>query len=194
MKVFELFHPSRHAEAGHGLYRALVAQARRTDFYLACGVPDTVDGRFDMIALHAALLLRRLKRDGETTAQLSQAVFDAMFADMDQNLREMGVGDLVVGKRVKDMVKMFYGRLSAYEAGLAEDNGVLAHALRRNLFRKGEPRPRDVAAMAGYLRREAASLDGQPAGQLLAGEVSFGLPPGAKITERRKDHDGREGA
>ena len=183
MKIFKLFRPSRHAEAGQGLYRALVEQARRTDFYLVCGVPDTVDGRFDMIALHAAILLRRLKRDREKTAKLSQAVFDAMFTDMDQNLREMGVGDLVVGKRVKGMVKMFYGRLSAYETGLAEGNGILAQALRRNLFRKDEPRPRDVAAMADYLQREAASLDGQSAERLLAGEVSFGLPPGAEDGE-----------
>ena len=180
MKMFEHFRPSRHAKAGQGLYRALVAQARRPDFYLASGVPDTVDGRFDMIALHAALLLRRLKRDREKTAELSQAVFDAMFDDLDQNLREMGVGDLVVGKRVKGMVKMFYGRLLAYDTGLAEGNGVLAQALRRNLFRKDEPRPRDVAAMAGYLRREATALDGQPAERLLAGEVSFGVPPGAE--------------
>jgi cytochrome b pre-mRNA-processing protein 3 len=179
MKIFEMFRLSRPTEAGQGLYRALVEQARRTEFYLVSGVPDTVDGRFDMIALHASLLLRRLKRDHAKTAKLSQAVFDAMFIDMDQNLREMGVGDLVVGKRVKGMVKMFYGRLSAYDAGLAEGNGVLVQALRRNLFRKDEPRPRDVAALAGYLRREAASLEGQAAEQLLAGEISFGLPPGA---------------
>ncbi|MDP6788772.1 MAG: ubiquinol-cytochrome C chaperone family protein [Rhodospirillales bacterium] len=180
MKILEIFRRSRHAKAGRELYQALVAQARRTDFYLVSGVPDTVDGRFDMIALHAALLLRRLKREHTKTAQLSQAVFDAMFNDMDHNLREMGVGDLIVGKRVKGMVKMFYGRLSAYEAGLAQDNGGLSDALRRNLFRKGEPNPRDVAAMADYLRREAASLDDQPAGQLLAGQISFGLPPGAR--------------
>ncbi len=179
MRVFELFRPSRHAEAAQGLYQALVAQARRTEFYLTRGVPDTVDGRFDMIALHAAIVLRRLKQDHERTAELSQALFDAMFADMDQNLREMGVGDLVVGKRVKGMVKMFYGRLSAYETGLAEGDDVLARALRRNLFRKDEPRPRDVAAMADYVRRAAASLDAQPAERLLAGEVSFGSPPGA---------------
>jgi cytochrome b pre-mRNA-processing protein 3 len=180
MKIFEMFRPSRHVEAGQELYRALVAQARRTEFYIACGVPDTVDGRFDMIALHASLLLRRLKRDQMKTALLSQAVFDAMFYDMEHNLREMGVGDLVVGKRVKGMVKMFYGRLSAYEEGLAEGNGVLIEALRRNLFRKGEPRSRDVAVMASYLQREATSLDGQPAAQLLAGKISFGLPPDAQ--------------
>lgn len=177
MNVFEYFRPSRHVEAGQGLYQAVVAQARQTDFYLACAVPDTVDGRFDMIALHAALLLRRLKQDHEKTTKLSQALFDAMFTDMDQNLREMGVGDLVVGKRVKSMVKMFYGRLSAYETGLAESDDTLAQALRRNLFRKDEPHPRDVVAMAGYVRREAASLDGQQTEQLLAGEVVFGLPP-----------------
>lgn len=179
MKVFDFFRPSRHAKAGKGLYQAVVAQARRQDFYLASGVPDTVDGRFDMIALHAVLVLHRLKRDRERTVELSQAVFDAMFADMDQNLREMGVGDLVVGKRVKGMVKMFYGRLSAYETGLAEGDGVLGEALRRNLFRNDEPHPCNVAAMAGYLRREAASLDGQSVDQLLAGKVAFGPPPGA---------------
>lgn len=160
-----------------GLYESLVAQARQPGFYLHCGVSDTVDGRFDMILLHAFLVLRRLKRDHGQTAELGQALFDLMFADMDSNLREMGVGDLGVGRRVKAMAEAFYGRIAAYEAGLADDDAMLAEALRRNLFRKAEPAAPAVACVVDYIRREAAALDGQPLAALMAGKVSFGPAP-----------------
>ncbi len=172
-----------------GLYVTLVAQARRPDFYVHCGVPDTADGRFDMILLHAFLVLRRLKRDRQRTAELGQALFDVMFADMDRNLREMGVGDLGVGRRVKAMAAAFYGRIAAYEAGLADDDATLAAALGRNLYRKSEPSPAQVASIAGYLRREAAALDAQPLAGLLAGAVSFGPPPANG--DDTSDGDGR---
>ncbi len=89
MKLFDFFRPKDFNETARKIYAALVEQARQPAFYLSCGVPDTPDGRFDMILLHAVLVLRRLKRDHDKTADLSQAVFYLMFADMDQNLREM---------------------------------------------------------------------------------------------------------
>ncbi len=167
--------------AAHGLYTAIVAQARRPEFYLDLGAPDTVDGRFDMIVIHAVLLVRRLKSEDQAARDLSQAVFDLMFADMDRNLREMGVGDLGVGKRVKKMAQAFYGRLVAYGEGL-DRPGIsgqksLAGALARNLYAATEPTPDKAAAMAEYLIREADAMNEQTLSELMAGRVVFGAPP-----------------
>jgi len=176
-ELFGFFGAGRLETPARGLYLSLVAQARQSGFYLRCGVPDTVDGRFDMILLHAFLVLRRLKRDHARTAGLAQAVFDLMFADMDRNLREMGVGDLAVGRRVKAMAAAFYGRIAAYEAGLDDGEAALAEALKRNLFRKANPEPAEIAAVAAYLRREARALDAQPLASLTVGTVTFGPAP-----------------
>lgn len=168
--------------AAHRIYLIVVEQSRMPAFYDYCGVADTPDGRFDMIALHAALVLRRLKRDGRVTVDLAQEIFDLMFADMDQNLREMGVGDIGVGKRVKGMAQGFYGRLAAYDAGLqTSNNGDLMAALRRNLFRKGFPSDSQVGAIAEYMRREAASMDAQSTQSFMTGDVRFGPPPAGVV-------------
>lgn len=161
--------------AAEGLYLTLVAQSRQPGFYLEQGVPDTVDGRFDMICLHTFLVLRRLGQepDGQGS-DLAQTLFDLMFQDMDRNLREMGVGDLSVGKHIKGMAKALYGRIAAYESGLtATDPAALEEALHRNLYRKVEPTSGQLQAMAAYVRRQAAALDGQAFAALSAGRVSF---------------------
>jgi len=178
MKLFDFLSPKRFDEAARGLYVSVVEQARQPAFYVLCGVPDTPDGRFDMIALHAFLVLRRLKRNRAQTAGLSQAFFDLMFADMDRNLREMGVGDLGVGKRVKAMAEGLYGRIGAYEKGLAGGDSVMTDALRRNLYRKADPSDAQVAAVAGYVRDEARRLDDVVLDDLTRGSVSFGPAPG----------------
>ena len=98
-----------------------MAQARKPDFYRTAGVPDTVQGRFEMIALHMFLVLHRLKQEGGTGTDLAQNLFDLMFQDMDRNLRELGTGDLAVGKRIKTLAKELYGRIAAYEKGLNAD-------------------------------------------------------------------------
>jgi cytochrome b pre-mRNA-processing protein 3 len=181
LRPLEVFLASAHKRAieaaAAGLYVRVVEQARQPLFYLGLGVPDTPDGRFDMIALHAALLLRRLRRERERTEAVSQAVFDLMFADMDQNLREMGVGDLAVGKRIKAMAQGFYGRLAAYDVGLAaEGDEVLADALARNVFRHRPPGEGDARGLAAYMRRQTEALDAQPVEALLAGDVHFAAP------------------
>lgn len=179
MSLAGFFRESEIQSAARNLYNGIVSQARLPMFYVECGVPDTPDGRFDLIALHAALILRRLRRDHERTAPLAQALFDLMFADMDQNLREMGVGDLSVGKRIKAMAKAFYGRLAAYDAGLNDtgtDGGRLPAALKRNLYRKGFPRSDQVDAVVSYVRREASALDSVPVELLMVGDVRFGAP------------------
>jgi cytochrome b pre-mRNA-processing protein 3 len=125
--IFRLFRGGPDARTIDALYGAIVAQARHPAFYLGFEVPDTAEGRFDMIVLHLALLCRRLGREsgsgtapGHVSSQvLSQGVFDMFCRDMDHNLREMGVGDLTVPKKMQKLAEAFYGRLEVYERALA---------------------------------------------------------------------------
>ena len=159
------------------LYVHVVHQARRPGLYTGFGVADTVDGRFDLLVAHAFLLLRRLgavegPRAGDAKV-LSQAVFDLMFADMDQNLREIGVSDMSVGKKVKQMAQAFYGRVSAYDGAFGLGEPALAEAVARNLYRGAPPDPASPAAFAAYLRRQAAALAAASDETLLAGQVAW---------------------
>jgi cytochrome b pre-mRNA-processing protein 3 len=158
-------------------YRSVVKQARQTVFFADYGVPDTLDGRFELICLHAFLYLYRLKEDRPQASPFCQSLFDRMFADFDRSLREMGVGDLSVGKHVKRMARAFYGRILSYEAGLAGDDSALAVALARNVF--GTVSAPECAAgdMAAYVRCAVRALQSQSAADLLAGEISFEVPP-----------------
>ena len=181
MGLSDFFKRSKHKDQAHSLYMALVGQARKPAFYRHCEVPDSLDGRFELIVIHAALLLRRLRHEGETGIELGQTVFDVMIDDMDQSLREMGAGDLAVGHRVKAMARAFFGRAAAYEAALSaadDDAGAaLAEALGRNLYGTVTVDDGAVTAMAGYMRRETARLAEQPGTALLAGAVEFGAAP-----------------
>jgi len=168
------------------LYLAVVEQARIPEFYTDCGVPDTVDGRFDLIVLHAFLLFRRLKDEGPAGEAVSQAVFDTMMSDMDRNLREMGVGDLGVGKRIKKMAYAFYGRLKVYDRELdpaTRDDAGLTEALRRNLWGAAQAPEVGLAAIAAYVRRATEVLAAQPADALLAGQVAFPEAPRVDVGE-----------
>ena len=117
------------------LYTSIVLQARTESFYSVYGIPDTLNGRFDLITLHMFIVLRRLKDLGDEGVKVSQDLFDIMFADMDKNMREMGVGDLSVGKKVKILATAFYGRIKSYDNGVAGLNEeTLEGCLKRNLF------------------------------------------------------------
>ena len=174
-----LFGSNRRKDAARALYAGITAQARRPAFYSACGIPDTLDGRFELVALHAFLVLHRLKRDRGASAEFAQNLFDVLFLDMDVSLRELGVGDLGVGRRVKAMAQGFYGRCAAYEAGLEQGEETLVAALRRNLYGTVDPGGTELRAMAGYLLREAAGLATQDLDGLMSGRVVFGAPPAA---------------
>jgi cytochrome b pre-mRNA-processing protein 3 len=165
-------------EAADVAYRRVVEQARQTAFFAESGVPDTLDGRFELICLHAFLYLHRLKADRPQATPFCQSLFDRMFADFDRSLREMGVGDLSVGKHVKRMARAFYGRILSYEAGLAGDDSVLAAALARNLFGTVSAPESAADGMAIYVRCAVQALRSQSAADLLAGDVYFGVPPG----------------
>jgi cytochrome b pre-mRNA-processing protein 3 len=160
-------------ETALALYGQIVRQARSPAFYGAFGVADTLDGRFDLVVLHAYLVLRRLRGGGRAAKKLSQSVFDVMFADMDRSLREIGVSDHSIAKRVRDMIKAFYGRVAAYDRALAAPAAELPAALLRNVYREGEGRRPEAAKLADYVRRQAARLEAQPLAALLRGELSF---------------------
>jgi cytochrome b pre-mRNA-processing protein 3 len=156
-------------------YAAIVAAARHPLLYAECGVEDSLDGRFDMIALHAFLVLDRLKG---ADAAFRQALVDELFQDMDRSLREMGVGDLSVGKKVRKMAEVFYGRIAAYDRALAGPEGELAAAIARNVFpdspeAAGSP---GVQRLAAYVLDQRAHLAGQPVAAIVAGKVNFREP------------------
>lgn len=178
-RLFSMFAGRQPDPAAVALYRRIVEQARQPDFYARHGVPDSLDGRFDMIVLHAFLVMRRLRAITSKAADdLNQEVFDLLFADMDSNLREIGVGDLGVGKRVKKMAQAFYGRVEAYEAGMiATDDAILTDALTRNLYGTIQPALPNQLAMAAYMRAADALLAGQPDAQIMAGNVEFPAAP-----------------
>jgi cytochrome b pre-mRNA-processing protein 3 len=171
MGFFGFLRRGRHERAGYDLYGAAVAAARNPYLYETLGAPDTLDGRFDLVGLHAILLIRRLRTVPEGQA-LGQAVFDAMFNDMDVNLREMGVSDLAVGRKVKEMWEAFHGRAAAYAPGLeAEDAALLAGALARNVWRGG---PAEGApALAILAIAQARHLGGQDPMALASGQATF---------------------
>ena len=165
-------------EAAEIAYRRVVEQARQTVFFADYGVPDTLDGRFELICLHAFLYLHRLKADRPLASRFCQSFFDRMFADFDRSLREMGVGDLSVGKHVKRMARAFYGRILSYEAGLAGDDSALTAALARNVFGTVSAPESAANDMATYVRRAVRALRSQSAAELLAGDISFEVPSG----------------
>ena len=166
----------KHGDAAHELYVAAVNQAREPYFYRDLEVEDSVDGRFDLITMHVFLVINRLKQlygDNKEAEELSQVMFDVMFGDMDRSLREMGVGDLSVGKKVKAMAKAFFGRVEAYDTGLKEGGDALEQALLRNLYRGKAPKPENLTAMAGYVRHQYEYLQSIPGPDLFSGRISF---------------------
>lgn len=167
-----LFRSARRETTIEALYGAIVAQARSASFYRDYGVADTVDGRFDMIVLHAALFLDRVADEPEEIKALGQGIFDRFCRDMDANLREMGVSDLGVPREMRRMGEAFYGRSVAYRAALREDdNAALVEALKRNVY-AGQP----TAApdpLAAYVRRAVGRLRTQDASALAAGHLHW---------------------
>jgi cytochrome b pre-mRNA-processing protein 3 len=166
------------------LYGAIVAQARTPRFYEDYAVPDTVLGRFDMVLLHAVLVLRRLRageaQDRALAQQLSQALFDAFCRDMDHNLREMGISDQGVPREMRRVGEAFYGRAQAYDTALAaSDDVALGQALDRNVYAGAAPDGASgpaVQALSAYVREAAQVLGEQPLETFAKGEGRFPEP------------------
>ena len=141
------------------LYNRTAQRARAAELFEVCGIPDTLDGRFDALALHAALVIDRLQREPDG-AVLAQAFFDAMFRHLDLTLREIGVQDLGVGRRIKIMAEGFHGRALAYREALAAAPASLAEVLRRNAYGGRPPAEAGkVARLEAHVRAEVDRLD-----------------------------------
>jgi cytochrome b pre-mRNA-processing protein 3 len=173
--IFNLFRRAPAGDSIASLYGTIVAQARAPVFYRAFGVPDTVNGRLEMILLHAVLVFRRLSAGEGPDRALGQAIFDLFCQDMDDNLREMGVGDLAVPRTMRQIGEAFYGRQAAYAAALATaDPQALIDALTRNVFDGGA----GAGALAPYVREVVRRLDARQAGELRRGDLGFPDPAG----------------
>ena len=159
------------------IYGMIVTQAREPSFYRELTVPDTVNGRFDLLVLHLWMVLRRLKRL-EGGARLCQALFDRFCDDMDANLREMGVGDLTVPKRMQAFGEAFYGRTAAYDLALSEGIEPLAQALCRNIL-NGE-RIENARRLARYAEAAMTALAALDDAALRS--ASFGFAPPAPVS------------
>jgi cytochrome b pre-mRNA-processing protein 3 len=176
---FNHFRKPRIAPRGtiEAIYGMIVTQAREPLFYRDLGVPDTVNGRFDLLLLHLWLVLRRLK-SVEAGTGLSQALFDHFCEDMDDNLREMGVGDLKVPKRMQAFGEAFYGRTAAYDMALTEGREALAQALCKNVL-NGE-KIEKARELAAYAESAMAALAAPSDVELLGGACKFPAPEAAR--------------
>lgn len=160
-------------EVTDALYDTIVASARQPHFYSHWGVTDTPLGRFEMLSLHVFLFLERARGESKAMNDLAQELVDEFFKDVEHSLRELGIGDISVPKRMKKMAKMFYGRAESYRAALdSQDHDALALALQRNIMpdEKGWPHG---SALAGYVENASVFLSKQDENELLAGRIHF---------------------
>ncbi|MFG1464663.1 ubiquinol-cytochrome C chaperone family protein [Xanthobacter sp. DSM 24535] len=170
------------------LYGVIVAQARQPAFYTDFAVPDTIEGRFELVLLHTFLACHRLKNGDAASREMSQLVFDAFLDDMDRSLREMGVGDLTVPKRMKKIGQAFYGRAGVFDAALqaGAPPDSLREAVARNIYEVeaaalGAP----GEALVAYVRRTVAALAAVPTEAFASGDVHFPTP----IAREGADHE-----
>jgi cytochrome b pre-mRNA-processing protein 3 len=193
--ILPAFRRSVHDRKIHALYGMIVAQARSGAFYTDYGIPDTLEGRFELIVLHLVLVLRRLGRDSANarvlvgrrrSEPLGQLLFDVFCRDLDANLREMGVGDMAVPRRMRRFGEAFYGRQGAYQAALeAADRRALENALARNMFEK-ETVDSGVIRLANYTRAVVAQLEAVDIETLLSRKTV--LPDPARLINVESDH------
>jgi len=173
MLLDRLFRPRPAQAAGRALYARVVAQSRTPALYADLGAPDTVEGRFEVYTLHVMLLLDRLRGQGVQAAEVSQALFDAYVQALDHALREMGVGDLSVGRKMRRLGEAFYGRGKSYDSAFDSlpDTAPLEALLTRTVCAETPEAP--VAALRDYVLAQRTVLAAQPLGPLLAGQVDW---------------------
>ncbi|HEY3695663.1 ubiquinol-cytochrome C chaperone family protein [Phenylobacterium sp.] len=176
MFLDRLFRPKAPQAAGRALYAAVVSRSRRTELYDDLGVPDTVEGRFEAYTLHVVLLLDRLRGQGPHAVEISQALFDTYVKALDDALREMGVGDLSVGRKMRKLGEAFYGRVKSYESAFAAlpDAGELEALLKRTAYdgTDGAAAPR----LARHIIAERAALAANPLNRICDGHVDWTAP------------------
>lgn len=165
-------------QTARSIYGSIVTRAREPVFYADWGVPDTLQGRFEMIALHLVLVLRRLAAEGRAGERLARALTETCMVDLDDAMREMTFGDLAVPREVKRAAAALFDRHTAYLAALGKPDDIrLAEAIAAQLAYLGAGSDLDARALAVYVRRVASVLDGEPAALILAGQLAW--PPAA---------------
>ncbi|MBZ9705467.1 ubiquinol-cytochrome C chaperone family protein [Mesorhizobium sp. ESP7-2] len=170
-----LFGRERHANRAitEALYAQIVAAARQTVFYSHWNVPDTPLGRFEMLSLHMFLVQHRMRGEDGVAQEIAQVLIDEFFLDVDHSLRELGIGDVGVPKRMKKLAKMFYGRTAAYDDALERnDHDGLTAALARNVRPDADAWP-EASRLAGYVAGASRQLSAQPTESIVAGTVAF---------------------
>lgn len=175
--LHRLLKPRPAKAAGSTLYAAAVAQARRPEFYLDFGVEDRVDARFELYTLHVVLLVERLKGEGDHAAEVSEALFETYVSALDDSLREMGVGDLSVAKKIRKLGEALMGRTKAYVEALSPrpDAEALAGIVARNVF-ADEAALDSAGPLVDYVGRAHAALAAQPLKQILEGRPAWPQP------------------
>jgi len=172
--VFGLKKKTQYEVGARDIYEHMIVQTALPAFYERYGVPDNFDGRFDLLVLHGFMIIQRLINEGASGQAFNQALFDEMFANIDQNLRQMGIGDMGIPKHMKRMMKAFNGRMNAYQASL-DDGGDLSYdVLRRNLYGTLDEVPETgIQAMREYCERQIALLSDIDAQEILSGRFTF---------------------
>jgi len=175
--LFQLFRRTPQADSIAALYGTIVAQARAATFYQIYGVPDTVNGRLEMIMLHAVLALQRLEGEAAPLRALGQGIFDLFCRDMDDSMREIGVGDLAVPRKMRRIGEAFYGRQAVYRAALAAaDDAPLAAALARSVFAGAAEGAEGAGKLAAYVREAARMLGAHSGDELARARLAFPDP------------------
>lgn len=178
MILDRLFRPRQAQAAARALYAGVVAQARSPALYTQMGAPDTVEGRFELYTLHVMLLLDRFRGQGPAAAETSQALFDTYLQALDDALREMGVGDLSVGKKMRKLGEAFYGRAKSYETafGALPDPEPLTALLSRTVYAQTDAEQgvaENAGTLADYVLAQRAAIAEQATESLVAGDAAW---------------------
>lgn len=173
MQLDRLFRPRASLATGRALYAQVVEQARTPGLYLNLGCPDTIEGRFEVYTLHLMLVLERLRGQGPEAAEVSQALFEVYLKRLDDALRELGVGDLSVGKKMRKLGEAFYGRLKTFVAamGVLPDREPLTALIGRTVYEGVDAS--HAAELAAYLLRQRAALAAEPTERLIEGHLDW---------------------
>ena len=174
----------RLGRSAHNLYGSIVTAARQPALFSEYGVPDTVEGRFELLLAHLFLVLERLRREGGSEAALAQNLVDVFFADMDTSVRELGVGDMAVPKKMRNLATVVKERLAAYRVAMDSDDASLLAGLAAETVVSDGPAGAG-ASFAAYMRRCQQALERQPVEILRNAAPDVSLVAGVTISGRQ---------
>lgn len=173
MILKNIFTRSPRTAPERSVYDLIVAQARQQELYSDLSVPDTLDGRFDMIILHIDAVMVHMQSGNEADKIFAQNLIDEVFRDMDRSLREMGVGDMGVGKKIKKMASVYYGRASAYATAREQDGATLRDALLRNVYSGDKSYLKQALGLSSYSKKIHTVVSANSRDQIRAGKIDL---------------------